>query len=59
MPSVASVPATKEPIADVASAGPARPDLAISEPCSAVAIEALSPGVLIRIDVVEPPYIAP
>ena len=56
---VAIVPATKEPIAAVASAGPARPRLAILLPSSAVAIEADSPGVLSRIVVVEPPYIAP
>ena len=56
---VASVPATKEPIAAVASAGPARPRLAILLPSSAVAIEADSPGVFSRIVVVEPPYMAP
>ena len=59
MPSVARVPATNEPIAAVASAGPPRPALAILLPSSAVAIEALSPGVLIRIAVVEPPYMPP
>ena len=59
MPSVASVPATNEPIAAVASAGPPRPALAILLPSSAVTIEALSPGVLIRIEVVEPPYMPP
>ena len=59
MPSVAKVPATKEPIAAVASAGPPRPALAILFPSSAVTIEALSPGVLIRIEVVEPPYMPP
>jgi hypothetical protein len=56
---VAIVPATNEPIADVASAGPARPRFAISLPSSAVTIVADSPGVLSRIDVVDPPYIAP
>ena len=56
---VAIVPATNEPIAAVASAGPARPRLAILLPSSAVAIDADSPGVLSRIVVVEPPYIAP
>ncbi len=56
---VAIVPATNEPIAEVASAGPARPRLAILLPSSAVAIEADSPGVLSRMVVVEPPYIAP
>ena len=57
--SVAMVPATNEPIAAVASAGPARPRFAILLPSRAVAIEADSPGVLSRMVVVEPPYIAP
>ena len=56
---VASVPATNEPIAAVASAAPARPFLAILKPSSAVTMVPVSPGVLSRIDVVEPPYIAP
>ena len=56
---VAIVPATNEPIAAVASAGPARPRLAIMLPSIAVTIVADSPGVLSRIDVVEPPNIAP
>ena len=41
------------------TAGPPRPALAILLPSSAVAIEALSPGVLIRIAVVDPPYMPP
>ena len=53
------VPATNDPMALVASAGPARPRLAILLPSSAVAMDADSPGVLSRIVVVEPPYIAP
>ena len=56
---VAIVPATNEPIAAVASAGPPRPLRAMRLPSSAVTIVADSPGVLSRIDVVEPPYIAP
>ena len=56
---VAMVPATKEPIAAVASAWAPRPFLAIMFPSIAVTIEPLSPGVLSKIDVVEPPYIAP
>ena len=56
---VAIEPATNEPIAAVASAGPARPLRAIRLPSSAVAIEADSPGVFSRMVVVEPPYIAP
>ena len=53
------VPATKEPMAAVASAAPARPFLAILLPSIAVTIEPVSPGVLSRIEVVEPPYMAP
>ena len=56
---VAMVPATKEPIAEVASAAPARPLLAILLPSIAVTILAVSPGVFSRIDVVDPPYMAP
>ena len=57
--SVASVPATNEPTAAVASAAAPRPALAIWLPSRAVMIEADSPGVLSRIDVVEPPYMPP
>jgi hypothetical protein len=53
------VPATKEPMAEVASAAPARPLLAILKPSSAVTMVPVSPGVFSRIEVVEPPYIAP
>ena len=56
---VAMVPATKEPMAAVASAAPARPLLAILKPSSAVTMVPVSPGVLSRMEVVEPPYIAP
>ena len=56
---VAIVPATKEPMAQVASAGPARPFFAIRFPSSPVTMEADSPGVLSKIVVVEPPYMAP
>ena len=56
---VAMVPATNEPIAAVASAGPARPRRAIWLPSRAVTRVADSPGVLSRMDVVEPPNIAP
>ena len=54
-----SVPATKLPMAAVASAAPARPRRAIWWPSIAVTMVALSPGVLSRIEVVEPPYIPP
>ena len=46
-------------MAAVASAAFARPRRAISKPSMAVATEPDSPGVLRRIDVVEPPYMAP
>ena len=52
---VPMVPATKLPMAAVASAGPARPRRAILLPSSAVTTEADSPGVLSRMEVVEPP----
>ena len=56
---VATVPAKNEPRAAVASAGPARPCLAIWWPSSAVTAAEDSPGRLIRIAVVDPPYWAP
>ena len=56
---VAMVPATNEPIAAVASALAARPLRAILLPSSAATIEELSPGVLSRIAVVDPPYMPP
>src|SRR3954471_7129301 len=52
-------PAINEPIAAIASAGPARPCLAIWCPSRVVTTEVASPGILTRIDVVEPPYCAP
>jgi hypothetical protein len=58
-PTTPSVPATKEPIAAIASAGPARPFCVIAYPSTQVMTDAASPGMLIRIEVVEPPYIAP
>ncbi|MNL83832.1 hypothetical protein D3C87_2115950 [compost metagenome] len=58
-PIVAMRPATNEPIAAVARAGPPRPAFAILEPSSAVASEALSPGAFTRMAVVEPPYMPP
>ena len=56
---VAMVPATNEPIAAVAKAGPARPFRAILLPSSAVITDPLSPGVFSKIEVVDPPYMAP
>ena len=46
-------------MAAVAKAAPARPLLAILLPSMAVTMVAVSPGVLSKIEVVEPPYIAP
>ena len=57
--SVASVPATNDPIAAVANAAEARPCRAIMWPSIAVTIDAVSPGELIKMLVVDPPYIAP
>jgi hypothetical protein len=56
---VASVPATNDPIAAVASAAAPRPFFAIWWPSIAVTTEEFSPGVLSRIDVVDEPYMAP
>ena len=57
--SVPMVPATKDPIAAVASAAAPRPRRAIWLPSRAVMMDPDSPGVLSRIDVVELPYMAP
>jgi hypothetical protein len=46
-------------MAEVASAAPALPLLAILLPSMAVTMLAVSPGVLSRMEVVEPPYMAP
>ena len=56
---VATQPAKNDPIAAIASAGPARPCLAIWKPSSVVTTDVASPGILTRIEVVEPPYCAP
>ena len=53
------LPATKEPMAAVASACAARPALAILLPSIAVTTEDGLPGVLSRMDVVDPPYMPP
>src|SRR5690554_4796800 len=56
---VAMVPAMNEPMAAVARAAAPRPARAILLPSRAVIIEPASPGVLIRMAVVDPPYMAP
>ena len=53
------VPATKEPMAAVDRAAPPRPRFAIWKPSIVVTTDADSPGVLSRIDVVDPPYMPP
>ena len=57
--SVPMVPATKEPMAAVASAWAASPALAIRLPSMAVTTDDDSPGVFSRMDVVDPPYMPP
>ena len=52
-------PAKKEPMAAVAKAAPAFPALAILFPSMAVITEPDSPGAFKRMEVVEPPNIAP
>ena len=54
-----SVPAMNEPSAAMPSAAPARPCRAIWWPSMQVTTDAASPGMFSRIEVVEPPYIAP
>ncbi len=56
---IENVPATNDDIAAMPSAGPARPRFAISWPSRQVTTLAASPGILTRIEVVEPPYIDP
>ena len=52
-------PAKNEPIAAIDNAAPARPCRAIWWPSRQVTTDVASPGILTRIDVVEPPYCAP
>ncbi len=49
----------KEPKAAMPRAGPARPCRAIWYPSMQVMTDAASPGMLTRMEVVEPPYWAP
>ncbi len=59
MKTVATHPAKNDPSAAVASAAPAWPLSAIWWPSRQVTADEVSPGMLSRIDVVEPPYCAP
>ena len=54
-----SVPAMNDPNAAMPNAAPARPCRAMAWPSRHVTTDAASPGMFTRIDVVEPPYIAP
>ncbi len=56
---MAAVPAMKEPMAEMASASPARPCLVIWWPSTAVSTEEASPGTFSRMLVTDPPYMAP
>ena len=58
-PMTLTVPPNQLPSAEMTRAGPARPRFAISCPSMQVMTEAASPGILTRMEVVEPPYIAP
>ncbi len=53
------VPAINDPKAAIPRAGPARPFRAIWYPSRQVMTEAASPGMLTRMEVVDPPYMAP
>ena len=59
MPIVPTVPPKNEPMAAAPSALPPRPSRAILLPSTAVMIEAVSPGVLSRIEEIAPPYMPP
>ena len=50
------VPAMNEPIAEIPRAEPARPLRAILYPSIHVTAELTSPGILSKMDVVDPPY---
>ena len=58
-PRTPSVPAMKEPMAATPRAGPPLPCWASGYPSRQVGTEATSPGILRRMEVVEPPYMAP
>ncbi len=58
-PRTPRLPAMNEPMADIPRAAPARPWRANRYPSRQVTTEAASPGMLSKMDVVDPPYIAP
>ena len=53
------VPAINDPKAAIPKAGPALPCFAIWYPSRHVMADDASPGILTKMDVVDPPYIAP
>ena len=59
MITVAMIPPINDAIAEIASAASARPLSVIGYPSNVAATAAPAPGVLIRIDERDPPYIAP
>ena len=58
-PMTPTVPAINEPMAAMPRAAPALPFCDISYPSIQVTTDAASPGMRIKIEVVDPPYIAP
>ncbi len=58
-PTMLMVPAMNEPTAETVRAAPARPFWAMRYPSRQVTTEAASPGMFSRMDVVDPPYMAP
>jgi hypothetical protein len=58
-PAILRVPPTQDPHPDIKRAAPPRPFRVIWYPSIQVTIEADSPGMFIRMEVVEPPYMAP
>jgi hypothetical protein len=59
IPMMPRVPAMKEPTAAIHKAWPPRPFFVMANPSQVVATDAASPGILTRMLVVEPPYMAP
>jgi len=58
-PIILKVPPIQDPHAEIKRAAPPRPLRVIWYPSIHVTIEADSPGMFIKIEVVEPPYMAP
>src|SRR5262245_19003177 len=56
---ILSIPARQDRKAEIPRAGPPRPGRDIAWPSRQVTTDAASPGILTRMEVVEPPYIAP